>query len=447
MTDRGAPKAATDPMRPRPLSMSSSATATLPISLFQYLALRKIPWNLAYIGFLCFVVDMITYIVKNGAPFIAVAIFALFFGTRRTQWPFPVRLFLAFWVWAALSTTLSPYSDDFELLIELGKLLLVFLVAVNVLWDRFALRLFLLIYLACFALFPARGTLTNYLIHDNYTFGRPAWAGLFGNPNDLAALTILSLAVAASFLHRETPRLLRYPALLLCMVFPFVILLTQSRGAFLGMCVFLLLSVLSIGRNRIRGILAITILLAVVIVAAPPAVWERIAGLQNASSIETIAEMDAEGSAAERWDILQTALRIIADHPIVGVGRGGGSVALGIYNPKIGPKSFHNTYLEVLAETGVLGLTLFLGLLFSLLIHAKRARRKAHALRYSADWRRLQLLEFGLYGYLVCCTVGTYAYLSLLYVYLAILFAQTVVLGSLSRKAYNPHESLGAAVD
>lgn len=447
MTDRGAPKAATEFIGGQPLGVTSPATAQSTIPLFQYLALRKVPWSLAHLGFLCFVVDMITYLVKNGAPFIAVAVLALFLGVRRVQWPFPVRLFLAFWVWAAISTTLSPYSHDFELLIELGKLLLVFLVAVNVLWDRFALRLFLLIYLASFALFPARGTLTNYFIHNNYTFGRPAWAGLFGNPNDLAALTILSLAVAASFLHKETPRLLRFPALLLCMVFPFIILLTQSRGAFLGMCVFLLLSVLSIGRNRIRGVLAIAILATVVVVASPPAVWERIAGLQNVGSIDTIAEMDAEGSAAERWNILQTALRIIADHPIIGVGRGGGTVAHGIYNPKLGAKSLHNTYLEVLAETGVLGFTLFLAFLFSVLIYAKRARQKAHFLRHSADWRRLQLLEFGLYGFLVCSIWGTYAYLSLLYVYLAILFAQTVVLESLSQKADNPRESLGPVVD
>ena len=422
---------ATERMETQSLGMKSSVTAQTTIPLFQYLALSKVPWNLAYLGFLCFVIEMITYLVKNGAPFIAVAIFALLLGARRTQWPFPVRLFSVFWVWAALSTILSPYINDFELLIELGKLLLVFLVAVNVLWDRFALRLFLLGYLACFAFFPARGTLTNYFIYDNASFGRPAWAGLFGNPNDLAALTILALAVAAGFLHKETPRLLRFPALLLCMVFPFVILLTQSRGAFLGMCVFLLLSVLSIGRNRIRAMLAIAILATVVVVAAPPAVWERIAGLQNARSTATIAEMDTEGSAAERWDILQTAFRIIADYPIVGVGRGGGPAAHGVYNPRLGPKSFHNTYLEVLAETGVVGLTLFLWLLISLLIFAKRTRQKANVLRDSADWRRLQLLEFGLYAYMVSGIWGTYAYLSLLYIYLATLFAQTVVLDSL----------------
>ena len=323
MTDPDTPKTTSDQEGTGLFNVDSGIAKSAPIPLFEYLALREIPWSLAYVGFLCFVIDMTTYIVKFGAPFMAVSVLALLLGSRPTHWPFAVRLFLVFWVWAALSTLLSNYTRDNEQLIELGKLLLVFLVAVNVLWDRFALRLFLLIYVACFALFPVRGTLTNYFIHDNADFGRPSWAGLFGNPNDLAALTILALAVAAGFLHKETPRIFRFAALLLCVTFPFIILLTQSRAAFLGLCVFLLLSILSIGQNRIRSILAIAILAIGVIAVAPPQVWERIAGLQKASSRETIAEMDKEGSAAERWEIFQTAFSIISDNPFVGVGRGG----------------------------------------------------------------------------------------------------------------------------
>ena len=433
MTDPDAFNASSDSGAQRRSSNGSSEGKAIKPPLLEYLALRKVPWSPAYIGFLCFVVAAITYVADMGTAAMAVALVALLTSSRRIRWPLPVWLFLIFWIWAALATALSDFSGDAEALIELGKVFLVFLVAVNVLWDRFALRLFLLIYLACFALFPARGTLFNYFIYDNADFGRPSWIKLFGNANDMAGLTILALALAAGFLHKETPRAVRFAALLLCLVFPFIVLLTQSRGAFIGMCVFLLLTVTTIGRNRIRFMLIISVLAAAVIAAAPPAVWERISGLQDATSSESIAEMD--GSAVERWEIAQTAFRIIEDHPFVGVGRGRAQTVHGIYNPKIGPKSIHNTYLEVFVETGALGLILFLWHLILQLVRARRARGKAVAICDSADWRRLQLLEFGLWGYLVAGIWGSYGFLSMLYIYLAILFAQTEALDTIAQEA------------
>ena len=400
------------------------------IPLLEYLSLRKIPWSPTYIGFLCFVVATTTYIADIGLAAMIVALISLFASSRRTRWPLPVWVFLIFWIWAALATALSDFSGDAEALIDLGKVFLVFVVAVNVLWDRFGLRLFLLIFLACFALFPARGTLFNYFIYDNADFGRPSWINLFGNANDMAGLTILAFALAAGFLHKETPRAVRFAALSLCLVFPFIVLLTQSRGAFIGMFVFLLLTVTTIGRNRMRIMLIISILAAAVIAAAPPAVWERISGLQDATSSESIAEMDS--SAVQRWNITQTAFRIIADHPFVGVGRGRAQTVHGIYNPQVGPKSLHNTYLDVFVETGAPGLILFLWHLILQLVRARRARVRAVALRESADWRRLQLLEFGLWGYLVAGIWGSYGFLSMLYIYLAILLAQTEVLDTLA---------------
>lgn len=400
------------------------------IRFFEYLELRKVPWSPAYIGFLCFVVAAITYVADIGLAAMVVALFGLLTSSRRTRWPLPVWAFLIFWIWAAFATLLSGYSGDLEALLDLGKVFLVFLVAVNVLWDRLALRLFILIYIGCYAFFPVRGTLFNYFIYDSADFGRPSWIKIFGNPNDLAGLTILALALAAGFLHRETPRTLRAAALLLCLAFSFIVLLTQSRGAFIGMGVFLLLSVSTTGRNRIRAILTIVVLGTAVIAAAPSAVWERISGLQDATSSESIAEMDS--SAVERWEIAQTAFRIIADHPFVGVGRGRAQTVHGIYNPKIGPKSIHDTYLEVLVETGAPGLILFLWHLILQLVRARRTRGKAAALCDSADWRRLQLLEFGLWGYLVAGIWGSYGFLSMLYIYLAILFAQTEALGTLA---------------
>ena len=153
--------------------MTDLGTSKPATSLIDYLALGEVPWSLAYVGFLAYFVAITTYIADVGAAAMVIALIGLFFGTRRPNWPAPVWTFFAFWICAAVTTALSGYPGDFEPVIELGKLVLIFLVAVNVLWNRHALRLFLLIYLACFTLFPVRGTLASYYIHDNADFGRP----------------------------------------------------------------------------------------------------------------------------------------------------------------------------------------------------------------------------------------------------------------------------------
>ena len=397
----------------------------------EYLALRKVPWSPAYVGFLCYFAVITTYFANIGTAMMGIALLSLLLGSRRISWPFPVSLLFVFWTWTALSTLLSEYAGDIEPVIELGKIILVFVVAVNVLWHRLALRLFLLFYVACFALFPARGTLINYYIYEHADFGRPSWINSFGNPNDMASMTILALALTAGFLHKEAPRTVRFASLILCIVFPFIILLTQSRGVFLGMSVFLLLAVLGNRRNRVKTILAIALVVIVAIDNVPPAVWERVAGLKKATKTETISEMD--GSAIERWGIVQTGLRIAADYPILGVGRARSPAVHAIYSPEVGPKNLHNTYIEVLVETGAPGLALFLGLQMWLLFRSRRARMNALALRDTADWRRLQLIEFGLYGYLVAGIWGSYAFAPLFYVYLAIIFAQTAAIDNLTQ--------------
>ena len=412
---------------PAPAVSPPNGLTEITLPLAEFLDWRNFKWSLPFVCFAIYVVDMTTYIVKNGAPFMALALLGLLVGTRRVRWPTAVGIFLLFWLWSAICTVLTPYSGDFEELIDLGKIFLVFLVAVNVLWDRLTFRFFLVVYLACYAAFPIRGTLTSYYIHNNVHLGRPYWANLFSNPNDIAALTILAFALAVSFVHKETPRVLRFASLALCMIFPFTILLTQSRGGFIGMCAFLLLALLSIGRIRMTGIVVVAAIGAAVIAIVPPDAWDRISGLQRAESIT-----EADGSAAERWEIAQTAMKIIEDNPIIGVGRGYALRAMATYNPSLGPKSYHNTYLEVAAETGAPGLLLFLALLLTLIRRARRVRRETMHLNRSADWRRLQLIEFGLYGYLITGIWGTYAYLSLMYVYLAFLYAQTEALLSLT---------------
>jgi hypothetical protein len=77
------------------------------------------------------------------------------------------------------------------------------------------------------------------------------------------------------------------------------------------------------------------------------------------------------------WSI---AFRIIADHPIVGVGLWQFSPYMRKYMPPGVDLEFHvphNTYLEVAVELGIVGLALFLAMFFFALLNLSRLRRAA----------------------------------------------------------------------
>src|SRR5207249_547534 len=117
--------------------------------------------------------------------------------------------------------------------------------------------------------------------------------------------------------------------------------------------------------------------------------WKRMQGLEKGTSVATISQMDPEGSAGQRFAVLQTALRIVHDHPILGVGLGAYGLANARYNPALGDLDTHNTYLNVLAENGVPGLILFFALGISVLRTVHDTRRGRPALTAGVATQRL----------------------------------------------------------
>jgi O-antigen ligase len=155
---------------------------------------------------------------------------------------------------------------------------------------------------------------------------------------------------------------------------------------------------------------------------APAAFWDRMAGLGKASRVETIGEMDPEGSARQRFAVLQTALRIINDHPLLGVGLGAYDRANADYNPALGHLDTHNTYLNIIAETGLPGLVFFLAIVTIVVRGAQDARRRARR-ALPAEAELLRWLQYALVGYLTAGVFGSYSGLTFPYIFLALLWS------------------------
>lgn len=394
------------------------------------LRLRDVAWSATYAGFVIYVFVITTYALRIGDYAVVLALGGLLVQRGGIRFSPLLWTFLALLIWITIGYFQSPFPG--AVLPELqnfAKLGLILVAATNALQTRSQLRFFIVFWLGCYALYPVRGTYVNYFIGGYTTFGRALWNYVYANPNDLAALTLLQLGLCVGVLVTEPKGWLKRAALIGVGMLVLLVFLTQSRGAFLGLVVFGLLSLLAGQRRRIRSLSLFAVVALVVYVWAPDSVWDRLGGLARATDTENLAEVDEEGSAEQRYQIWQTAYQIIADHPIFGVGWGAYPLANEQYAPmdgseelKLGARDTHSTYLNVVAETGYPGLLIFSVLVFGTLVRVDLIRRRCKPLLPQAS-QQLLYLELGLLAYMVSGIFGSYSRLSFLYIFLALMWA------------------------
>ena len=373
---------------------------------------------------------------------IYLALLGLMVRPQGVGFPAPARWAVVFLLWALVTAlfAISP-ATAWQASIDRLKALVIFFVVVNTLRTPQQLRFYILLILVAFVIWPARGTLKNY-VTGNTLFGRAIWNKMYKNSNDLGAITLLMLGLALSIATVKTQSArVRRAAAALVPVTLLIIALTQSRGTFLGLLVGFGPPLLARLRKRPSAMAPVLIALAVIAVLVPAASWHRIGSITRLTSIQTNAEAPKDGrppaaqdrveglaltSARQRFDILKTGLHIAASHPILGVGVGCYREANARYAPELGEHDAHNTYLSLAAEMGLPGLLLWLGLVGSVLSHVRRRRADLEA-----DVSTVQVvwIERAVIGFLVAGFFASYAGVTVFYLFLGTLWAASNVLG------------------
>ena len=121
-----------------------------------------------------------------------------------------------------------------------------------------------------------------------------------------------------------------------------------------------------------------------VVLIAVPAYGARLSSLTELGTLlsDEPAGTGTDNSLLSRATENLTALRVFADHPILGVGPGQFPDYYRDYADEIGvsvraaDRQAHNLYLGIAAETGILGLTAFLGAVAVTLFQLARARAR-----------------------------------------------------------------------
>jgi O-antigen ligase len=136
--------------------------------------------------------------------------------------------------------------------------------------------------------------------------------------------------------------------------------LTYVRGAWIGFAAGALTAVAGLGRRGLVAALALVLLLPALVLGLP-GVRER---------LRTLATLKDE-TTRDRLAMLDAGRRLVADHPLVGIGPG---QVKHVY-PRVAPPQalrrstshLHNTPLQIAVERGIVGLVAWLGVFVTFL--------------------------------------------------------------------------------
>ncbi len=342
-------------------------------------------------------------------------------GWQLTIWPLELKMLIVICALGALTMPFALYPhESWEMLTDTFiKVVVIFLLLINLVETRERLRSLMKVVVVAGS-FIALDAIYRYL-SGQFAIGGIRIAGLvqgmFGNPNDMAIAfnLLLPLALALALNSRGAARVF-YLVCLVALVGGVIV--TFSRAGFLGLAALSVVLLWKLGRGRQATALVWgTLALGVFVMVAPGSYTDRLATIVSIGQDET-------GSAEMRRDLLERAATVAFYHPVIGVGMGNYHVY------SLHEQVAHNSYLEIAAELGWLGLLAYLALIIKSLRSILRISREtadaatepaAPEIESEADARRREkyrlsvAIQASLIAYLVCSFFASIQYLWFLY--------------------------------
>jgi O-antigen ligase len=206
-------------------------------------------------------------------------------------------------------------------------------------------------------------------------------SGPVGDPNFFAQVMVVLALLGVERLLHEKSLFWKVIAGWAAAGSTLTVVFTYSRGATVALAAALFVFFL-IYKLKPAQLLVVLVLGAAMLMFAPPTYYERLLTLgdvipSSGGQINVRDDRAIQGRASENL----TAWVMIRDRPLLGVGLANFSYRYQEYSKTLGlapsarNRSPHNLYLEVAAETGIIGLVVFLfliGLAFRSILYARR---------------------------------------------------------------------------
>ena len=351
---------------------------------------------------------------KSMAFWVGIVTLTVYFVTQLalegnlTARPREVNMVLLFGLAGLLSIPFAIDSTEawntfFDFLI---KTILIFIVLVNVV--RTETRMKLLIYLAlavsiylCFHVIAdyRAGVFTIGLEETNTQRIGGAIKGLFDNSNDLALhlVTMIPLAFMLGLENKNPLRRIVFWGTTLLMIS--AVIITFSRGGFIGLIVMALVLVRKLARrNKSMALAALVLGVVFFLAVAPGAYAGRLATIFDSAS-------DLTGSSSQRTVVLKRSIWVALRYPLFGVG-------LGCFHHKSEQElGTHNAYTQVASECGIAAMVFYIIFIMHPLRKLRMIERELFERRENSRYYYFAIgIQASLIGYMVASFFAAVAY-------------------------------------
>jgi O-antigen ligase len=275
---------------------------------------------------------------------------------------------LGVWLTLSLAWTVDV-GNTVAALGRWGAVGVAFLVVATGMADRRAVRLGA-------AAFVAGAVLSVLVGAVNGSVGEEGrFEGTLGDPNLLAAGLVPAVVLVFGLAAGRRGVWWRGAAGAAVVVLGLGLAASGSRGAVVGAIATLAAALAVVRRPRVAVVVAGS---AIALAAIAAALWLNPSAWARSSSLE---------AGSGRADLWKVAWHMAGDHPLTGVGPDNYPEVAGDYVRDVGPlqdvdliavepHEAHNLYLQLLAETGVVGLALFVAFAVACLRSAWRAAQR-----------------------------------------------------------------------
>ncbi len=218
---------------------------------------------------------------------------------------------------------------------------------------------------------------TDWIDEDTFSSLTLRVYSIFGNPNVLAEYLLLAIPLGAASVYTAKTSTGKICAGIATLAMLVVEMLTYARGAWLGLILSVAIFLVLLDRRFIVlgavGLVALSFVM-------PDSIMSRFASILDMT----------DSSTSYRISIWMGTIAMLRDYWFCGVGTGLSAFSkvypLYSYNAASAQHA-HNLYLEIMCETGIVGITLFLFIICSFL------RNTASAIRRNADKKlKVQLI-------------------------------------------------------
>jgi len=375
-----------------------------------------------------------------GFLILVILIRVLLFNERSASWlrnSFVLGIYLVFlMISVAAAHEMEPAITE---LLDLAQNIVIASLAIYILKDSFSLKsaIWAIILAGLFmASISVYQNLTGTFSNEYWGFGgseysgyvgRPRLTGPYLTPNPYAQVLVVIFILALDRTWHETKILLRLVAGAGALVCALALIFTDSRGGFANL-IFTIFVFFLFSRPNLSSITVIFVFSLVIIPFLPGNFTARLLTLTELNPFDNTAPV-ADESFRGRMSENIAAMMMFSDHPVFGVGLNNYSENYQQYSREIGldprreQRDPASLYLQLLAEQGMIGTSVFILFVISIFMKLLKAHKDFKLLGMRDEMYMASALFAALAGYMFMSIYKNNAYSNVFWMLIALCIA------------------------